>query len=244
MKKLLLLILSFLSLNVLAQDMDTALYNSIERYHAQKNARFNGYYKGIDVSKYQHEIEWNSLDTTLHFIICKATEGTTLVDKKFKQNWQQIDDRYKKGAYHFFRPDKPGKEQAQLFLKTVNFDCGHILPIIDVEYTRGYRRTNPRIMAANLHKFIAEIELQLGVKPIIYTNGKFWEKYINPYFKYKESDFQLWIADYRQRENPGIHKDWQDWTMWQHSAKGCVDGINCEVDLNVCKKPLEEIIIK
>jgi GH25 family lysozyme M1 (1,4-beta-N-acetylmuramidase) len=65
-KKFLLLILCFLSLSVFAQDMDTALYNSIERYHAQKNARFNGYYKGIDVSKYQHEIEWSSLDTTLN----------------------------------------------------------------------------------------------------------------------------------------------------------------------------------
>ncbi len=43
--------------------------------------------KGIDVSKYQHsEIDEIDEADSLSFIICKATEGITYVDPKFKQN--------------------------------------------------------------------------------------------------------------------------------------------------------------
>jgi hypothetical protein len=46
------------------------------------------------------------------------------------------------------------------------------------------------------------------------------------------------------REEPAIPKGWDDWTIWQHSCKGVVNGILNEVDLNVCKVDLEELSIK
>jgi GH25 family lysozyme M1 (1,4-beta-N-acetylmuramidase) len=36
--------------------------------------------KGIDISKYQKEIDWDSMPESIRFIFCRATEGRTLVD--------------------------------------------------------------------------------------------------------------------------------------------------------------------
>ena len=45
-------------------------------------------YKGIDISKYQSNIDWNNLD--LDFIICKKSEGITLEDLKYDYHIKNI----------------------------------------------------------------------------------------------------------------------------------------------------------
>jgi GH25 family lysozyme M1 (1,4-beta-N-acetylmuramidase) len=90
---------------------------------------------------------------------------------------------------------------------------------------------------------IFEIERVLCVKPIIYTNAGFWNKYVAPHLKGLEKDYHLWIADYRLRDEPKVPKGWDDWTIWQHSCRGNVYGIQNEVDLNICKVDLEELVI-
>ncbi|MCR8981161.1 hypothetical protein NW802_15600 [Brevibacillus laterosporus] len=43
--------------------------------------------KGIDVSKWQGEIHWNQVASDgVKYAFIKATEGTSLVDKKLKEN--------------------------------------------------------------------------------------------------------------------------------------------------------------
>ncbi len=198
---------------------------------------------GIDISRYQ-TIMWEKLDTNINFIICKASEGITLTDPKFATFWSKINPRVKKGAYHFFRPQNSGKEQAKLFLSIVKFKKGDLLPVIDVENGRAYRQVKPAIVAKHLKEMINYIEDELHVKPIIYTNASFWNKQFGPYFNEMNNGYHLWIADYRLREEPSIPKGWNEWSIWQHSCKGVVKGILNEVDLNVCKVDLNELSIK
>lgn len=200
------------------------------------------YSYGIDISRYQH-INFDRLDSNLHFIICKASEGIKLIDPKFSYHWNNIKSGVKKGAYHFFRPGVSGVEQAKLFLSVVNFEPGHLLPVIDVEYSGQYNRIKPAVYARHLKEMIFEIERVLCVKPIIYTNAGFWNKYLAPNLKGLEKDYHLWIADYRLRDEPKVPKGWDDWTIWQHSCRGNVHGILNEVDLNICKVDLEELVI-
>jgi len=200
------------------------------------------YSYGIDISRYQH-INWDKMDTTLHFIICKATEGTKLIDPKFSVFWNKINSSAKKGAYHFFRPGVSGTEQADLFLSVVNFGPGHLLPVIDVEFSKQYHRIKPAQYVKHLKQMIYEIEEKLCVRPIIYTNASFWNRYFSKHFKGMEKDYHLWIADYRLRSEPGIPAGWDDWSIWQHSCRGNVNGINNEVDLNICKVDLEQLVI-
>jgi lysozyme len=215
-----------------------------ENESRKEEKKTSSYSYGIDISRYQF-INWDHLDSSnLHFIICKASEGVQLIDPKFENYWTNIKPSIKKGAYHFFRPGVSGKEQAKLFMSVVNFQPGHILPVIDVEYTRAYHKLNPTVYKKHLKDMIREIEQELGVKPIIYTNAGFWNKYYGPHFKGMEKEYHLWIADYRLRNEPSIPKGWEDWTIWQHSCKGNVHGILNEVDLNICKVDLEDLIIK
>jgi lysozyme len=197
---------------------------------------------GIDISRYQ-TVNFNLLDSNISFVFCKATEGSKLIDRKFNYHWENIGSHLKKGAYHFFRPYANGKDQAKLFLSTVNFSSGHLAPVIDVEGERGYSKLNPRIYVANLKIMIREIEETLGVRPIIYTNTHFWNRYFSTHMKDMVREYRLWVADYRDREEPVIPHGWEDWAIWQHTCKGRIKGISHDVDLNVCKLNLDELVI-
>ena len=197
------------------------------------------YQDGIDISHHQGEIDWSGLDTSLDFIICKATEGETHIDSKFKKNWDSIDCI--KGCYHFFRPQYSGKKQALLYLSVINLDSGNIKPIVDVEYTKYWNNKKYiKKYISNLISFINTIKENTGYDPIIYTNPNFWESYIE---KYYHSDHLLWIADYRKREQPQVPSKFEDWYIWQYTDKGIIDGICGHVDLNYCKN-IDTLLIK
>ena len=201
------------------------------------------YAVGIDISRYQN-INFNKLDTSLSFIICKASEGTRLIDRKFAYHWNNIPNSAKKGAYHFFLPHVSGKQQAQLFLSVVPFEKGNMLPVIDVEQCWAYKRASKLAKVANLKEFIREVELVLGVKPIIYTNTHFWNTNFASEMRSMMGEYHLWVADYRGSDEPGIPRGFNDWSMWQHSPKGRLSGIAGDVDLNVCKVDINKLLIQ
>ncbi len=211
-----------------------------EAHEVDSQSQFvDEYHDGIDISHHQGEIDWCSLDSSLDFIICKATEGETFIDSKFEKNWDSIDCI--KGCYHFFRPQYSGKKQALLYLSVVNLDSGNIKPIVDVEYTKYWNNKKYiKKYIGNLISFINTIKEKTGQEPIIYTNPNFWETYIQ---KHYHSDHLLWIADYRKRDTPQVPSKFQDWYIWQYTDKGSVDGINGHVDLNYCKN-LDTLLIK
>src|SRR5437868_5174039 len=77
---------------------------------------------GIDVSKYQRVIDWESVkamnveDVHISFAFIKATEGNVNEDRFFQRNWKQAKSAsLTRGAYHFFLPTKSGKTQAENF---------------------------------------------------------------------------------------------------------------------------------
>src|ERR1044072_1039715 len=64
---------------------------------------------GIDVSKFQREINWEAVKQMqvekirISFTFIKATEGITRQDAAFKRNWQKAGKAgLVRGAYHFF----------------------------------------------------------------------------------------------------------------------------------------------
>ncbi len=99
---------------------------------------------GIDVSKYQDVIDWESVKemnvegVQLQFAFIKATEGNNNEDRYFKRNWRKAKDAgITRGAYHFFIATKSGKTQAENFIKTVDLQPGDLPPVLDVEQSYG-----------------------------------------------------------------------------------------------------------
>lgn len=174
---------------------------------------------GIDLSKYQGDLleEIKQLDT-LHFVICKATEGNTLIDARFIANWQRLRQlAVLRGVYHFYISKDDPIKQAQHFLKTLgDVQAADIPLILDVEEEslRGV------IDTANFHQsllsFLHYLEQQSHQKPIIYTDPSFADQYLrNSSF----ADYPLWIADYTKKESPVLPVTWKKkgYVFWQRN---------------------------
>ncbi|HEX2608754.1 MAG TPA: glycoside hydrolase family 25 protein [Flavisolibacter sp.] len=185
---------------------------------------------GIDVSKYQQRISWEAVknmqvrDIKIGFAFIKATEGNGNVDGYFKRNWKQAREAgIVRGAYHFFIASKDGRTQARNFADRVKLESGDLPPVLDVEQTFGISAT---ILRREVQEWLDAIETAYGVKPIIYTNVDFYQKYLQGYF----DQYPLWAAHYLQPHQPRIKRDW---LFWQHSEQGRVNGILSKVDFNV-----------
>ena len=185
---------------------------------------------GIDVSKYQQNISWEAVagmqvrNIRLGFAFIKATEGNGNTDPFFRRNWRKSRDAgIIRGAYHFFIASKDGRTQARNFVKQVTLEPGDLPPVLDVEQNYGVGAEQLR---REVKAWLDAVEMFYQVRPIIYTNVDFYETYLQGHF----DDYPLWVAHYLQPEKPRISREW---SFWQHSEKGRVNGIRSKVDFNV-----------
>ena len=95
--------------------------------------------RGVDVSHYQGDIDWQVLSDGLDFAYIKATEGSSYVDDSFEYNYKQARaERLRAGAYHFFSFDSSGAAQAANFIENVEPYEDMLPPVIDLEYYGKY----------------------------------------------------------------------------------------------------------
>lgn len=194
---------------------------------------------GIDVSHHQGKINWDALseaqidDCPITFVIIKGTEGRTIKDPLYKHNYHEASrGRYIKGVYHFFTPSiHTGKQQAEHYLRQVRLQPGDLPPVLDIEKVGKLTRAE---LQAEALQWLAECEKAYGCPPIIYTNHKFYQKYLDaPEFK----KYPLWMAHYYL---PALPYDGQ-WKFWQHNDCGRLPGIKGTVDLNVYNGSLYDL---
>ena len=194
--------------------------------------------RGIDISHYQERINWSQLRNAridghpLSFIFIKATEGVSLIDENFNENFYQArQNNITRGAYHFFVPDADARKQAQFFLKQVHLEAGDLPPVLDVE--KAGRMDKEQLQRA-VKTWLQEVEKHYGVKPIIYTGYKFKLQYLNDSFF---NDYPYWIAHYYvgELEYKG------PWAFWQYTDVGHIEGIEGYVDCNIFSGDLEQL---
>ena len=185
---------------------------------------------GIDVSKYQKEIDWEEVkrmkvkNIQINFAFMKATEGLNNVDSYFKRNWNKAQQaEMTRGAYHYFLATKSGKAQAKNFVNVVELEKGDLPPVVDIEQTYG---VEPEQLRMRLKEFLDTLEEYYGLTPILYTNVDFYNYYLKGQFDH----YPLWVAHYFQKKRPRISRAWH---FWQHSEAGNVSGIEEKVDFNV-----------
>jgi lysozyme len=185
---------------------------------------------GIDVSKYQDVIDWNSVrdmrvgNVRMSFAFIKATEGLGNEDSYFQRNWKKVKDAgITRGAYHFFLSTKSGKAQAENFINSVELLPGDLPPVLDIEQTYGVA---PEKLRERAKEWLQTVSGYYHVVPIIYTNADFYRQYLKDDF----DGYPLWIAHYLQKERPRVYRDW---AFWQHSESGRINGVLTHVDFDV-----------
>lgn len=163
-------------------------------------------------------------DPGFSFIICKATEGNTWTDNTFKTNWKTTKRKnLVRGAYHFYLPNGTPIQQADHYLKTLNYwrlfwhkdkPSAHLPPIVDVETPPKGDITQ---FQNDLLAYLEYVEAKTHRRPLLYTYINFANKYLdNPKF----AKYPLWIAHYTKDPNPIIPKTWKTVgaKFWQRSS--------------------------
>lgn len=178
--------------------------------------------RGIDIS---HHNGMMNLDAAaadgIEFAFIKASEGGRHRDPNFKINYEKARHAgLKTGAYHFFRFDTAGVEQARNFIAAIGDRKFELDPVIDVEEA-GNPTTDPTIVQDRLKAMVEFLNLA-GRHVIIYTNQEGFYKYVNDALP----GATLWICSFNRIPFAS------EWTFWQYDHHGKVAGIRGDVDLN------------
>lgn len=168
---------------------------------------------GVDVSHYQGKIDWaQKAKDGVMFAFLKASEGNTVSDSMYKQNY----DGCKKagilvGAYHFFRANDDPDRQFQNFKSRIGKVApGDLPPVLDLETKDGMR---PSVIKRRVLRFLELCRAEWGIDPILYASPSYLESLgdLTGFDKYP-----LWIAHYGV-SHPRVPSPWVTWTFWQYT---------------------------
>ncbi len=184
---------------------------------------------GIDVSRYQGNINWTLVaGEEVKFAYIQISRKIDDIDPKFEVNWQGAKSvGILRGAYQRFQPDEDVIGQADLFLEKLGpFVEGDLPPMLDVEDSGGLTAS---VIADRVRQWLEYVELNTGVRPIIYTGRFFWQDTLA---SADFTEYPLWIAHYTDG-CPTIPQPWTQWALHQYSSQAVLDGITENtVDVN------------
>ncbi|NWJ24549.1 GH25 family lysozyme [Rhizobium sp. RM] len=187
---------------------------------------------GVDVSRWQGEIDWERLRTRgANFAFIKATDGGDHLDPMFRTNWARAKAAgVRRGAYHFFYWCRPASHQAEWFIRNVPRDPDALPPVIDVEYN-GESACKMRLPRAKvlekMQVFMDMLERHYGQRPIIYTAPDFYKDHLSGEFL----NYPFWLRAVAQHPSK-VYPD-RKWLFWQYSGSGLSHGVEGKIDLNV-----------
>ncbi len=202
---------------------------------------------GIDVSKWQGEIDWNKVkaDGIDYAFIQVGFRGygssgilsDATKDPYFDTNMQNaIAAGIKVGVYVFSQATTEAEaiEEAEYILDAIgNYKISMPL-VMDFEYASTDSGLGGRLYKAKLSKkkatnvcmaFCKEIAAA-GFTPMVYANKSMLEDQINA-STLTDAGYRIWLANYTKKTT---YKGTFD--FWQYSEKGSVKGIKGDVDMN------------
>ncbi len=196
--------------------------------------------RGVDVSHYQGEINWEELSgQDIQFAFIKATEGSSYVDDTFAYNFTEARKAgLSVGAYHFFSFDSAAKTQAENFINTVEPFEGMLPPVVDFEFYADKEKNPPEkeSVCKSLDALLILLEDHYNMKPIIYATERSYELYLEGNY----GDYDIWIRNVVTKPKMA---DKRDWTFWQYTNRGLLSGYSGEekfIDINVFSGSEEE----
>lgn len=205
---------------------------------------------GIDISRHQHEkgrrryaINWRQVRITslgqrhytggqtfpVSFVYIKSTEGTTIRNRYFLQDYALAKKQgIKVGAYHFFSLKSTALAQATFFVNHTLFRHDDFPPVLDVEPSDAQiaQIGGTEELLRRIRIFMEYVEKRTGMRPILYINQMFVNKHMKTADDIKRK-YNVWIARY------GEYKPDVKLVYWQLCADGRVNGITGPVDINV-----------
>ena len=182
---------------------------------------------GIDVSKHNGDIDFDQVrDDDYQFVYIKASEGMTYKDDAFDRNYRAARKAgLKVGAYHFFRKNRTGEEQASNLLSAIRGKELDLPLVIDLGDDWGNGAGVSRQEALERVMDMIEVLNGKGYQVMIYTNLDGYNKY----YKDMLGDHDLWLCSFT---SPDLLTSMPH-RIQQFNHEGSVNGVDGKVDLNV-----------
>ena len=194
---------------------------------------------GIDVSSYNGNIDWARVKNSgIDFAMIRiggrgyGESGVLYSDDNAMQYIRDAKAQgIKVGVYFFSQAvnETEAIEEADYIYSLLgntelDFPIGFDWEVIENDTARTDNVTNEEL--TNCARAFCDRVIERGNTPIIYSESyEFYNKYdIN-----KLSDIDLWYCEYA--ETPVFD---YEFSMWQYSCTGQLDGIDGNVDLNIC----------
>lgn len=213
---------------------------------------------GIDLSHFNPNVDWDNLALycdakgdvykiappsktylqPVSFVFVRATEGATVQDRLYKSHSIEAQRHaIPHGSYHLmaFTSSNVSDQVANFLSTTDNCSQDELPPVLDLESSQAKKAGKEKVMAMTL-KWLKEVEKKTGRKPIIYTNDKFANAYLD---MRKLKGYTIWKASYGKNKTQEKKKPQEPYQIWQFTHHGVAKGIS-PVDINVYKGSVKE----
>ena len=192
---------------------------------------------GIDVSSWQGNVDFTQVaGAGAGFVFLRLSSGQN-VDTRFAANWPAAKNAgLVRGAYQYFWPARDVDEQVDVLVRTLRdsgFTTDDLPPVLDLETLDGLA---PATVAALAQHWLARVEAELHVKPLVYT-ANFMSNVTGNTF----SAYPLWVANYGAT-CPLMPTGWTNWVFWQSSESGRIAGVSGNVDLDTFNGSMPDLL--
>jgi len=210
--------------------------------------------RGVDVSIWQGTIDWPAAARGgVRFAMIRQSHATT-TDTNFVRNWNGARAAgILRGAYQYFSPWADPTAQANAIVDALvagEFGPGDLPPMIDVEQPQG--AGDPPLptvteYATRVRTWVGVIRRRLGVEPIVYTGGYYWDAQVRTnefaalplwhpqYFNYPGTIYNMSVMPLPGGGCPtSVSNAWPTWVFWQFAGgNGRAPGFSGAVDVSV-----------
>lgn len=201
----------------------------------------NGLVKGIDVSKYQYNIDWNAVKASgIDFAIIRVGyrgygTGALVEDPYFRKNIQGANAAGVKVGLYFYSQainEQEAVEEASMVIRLIQETGGRVsYPIYfdtekvanDTGRADGISRDQ---RTRNAVAFCNAIQ-GAGYRAGVYSYASWFYNNLN---MASLTGYSIWIAQYRDQLDFKYNYD-----IWQYTSSGTVPGVSTRVDMNVSK---------
>ena len=196
---------------------------------------------GIDVSRWQGNINWNLVkNSKVDFAIIKTggADGGLYVDSSFEQNYAKAKAAGVPVGAYWYSNAKTGDEarkEARFFIEKLRGKQFEYPVYLDVEESSMLNLGRDKLSDVII-SFLNEME-QAGYYAGLYMSASPLTTHTTQFVKDR---FAIWVAHY------GVSKPSYSgkYGMWQKSSTGRVDGISGNVDIDECYVDYPESIKK
>lgn len=187
--------------------------------------------KGIDVSQYQADINWEAVKLQIGFAILRlgwiGNKNNHTLDTKFEKNYaecKRLGIPVGVYVYNYCKNENTAEAGAKWTLEHLEGKTLDLPVYIDME-DNSIVSLGKNKLTEIVFKFNKVIE-NAGFWAGVYANRNWFENYLNKDTIKKR--FTTWIAHYGVSEN----KYKGEYDIMQYTSSGSVNGINGNVDMN------------